>query len=109
MPLFMYQGAYTPASLAAQLKNPQNRVEAVSRAATEAVGGKVIGCWYSFGDYDFCIVVDLPDKESMAAIALAIAAGGALKAAVSTPLLTGTEFVASMQKAAAVAKIYKPA
>jgi uncharacterized protein with GYD domain len=108
MPLFMYQAAYTPASLAAQMKNPQNRIEAVSRAAAEAVGGRVMGCWYAFGDYDFAIVMELPDKESMAAIALAIGAGGALKTAVTTPLLTGAEFVASMQKAAAVAKIYTP-
>ena len=43
MPLFMYQAAYTPESWAAQLKNPQNRVEAVGRAACEAVGGKLVG------------------------------------------------------------------
>jgi uncharacterized protein with GYD domain len=108
MPLFMYQGAYTSAALAAQMKNPQNRVEAVARAASEAVGGKVIGCWYSFGEYDFSIVLEVPDKESVAAIALAVAAGGALKAAVTTPLLTGAEFVTAMTKAQAVAKVYKP-
>jgi hypothetical protein len=43
VPLYMYQAAYTPESWAAQLKNPQNRVEAVGRAACEAVGGKLIG------------------------------------------------------------------
>ncbi|MGK7863356.1 GYD domain-containing protein [Falsiroseomonas sp. E2-1-a4] len=108
MPLYLYQGAYTPAALAAQMKNPQNRVEAVARASSEAVGGKLIGCWYSFGDHDFSIVVDLPDKESMAAIALAVGAGGALKTAKTTALLSGTEFIAAMTKAQAVAKVYKP-
>ena len=33
MPIYMYQAAYTPESWAAQLKNPQNRVEAVGRQA----------------------------------------------------------------------------
>lgn len=108
MPLFMYQAAYTPAALAAQMKNPQNRVEAVARAATEAVGGKLVGCWYSFGEYDFSIVMDVPDKESVAAIAIAVGAGGALKAAVTTQLLSGAEFVTAMTKAAAVAKVYAP-
>lgn len=108
MPLYMYQAAYTADALAAQLKNPQNRVEAVARAAGDAVGGKLIGCWYSFGEHDFSIVMDVPDKESMAAIALAVGAGGALKSAMTTQLLSGAEFVAAMTKAQAVAKIYKP-
>ena len=39
MPLYMYQAAYTAESWAAQMKDPQNRVESVGRQATEAVGG----------------------------------------------------------------------
>jgi uncharacterized protein with GYD domain len=51
MPLYMYQAAYTPESWAAQLKNPQNRIETVGRQACEAVGGKLVGGWYCFGEY----------------------------------------------------------
>ena len=109
MPIFMYQAAYTPESWAAQHKNPQNRVETVGRQACEAVGGKCLGGWYSFGEYDLMIIADVPDNESMSAIALAIAAGGALKASKTTVLMTGTEGVAGMRKADAVAKVYKPA
>ena len=109
MPLYMYQATYTAESLAAQLKNPQNRVDAVGRAACEAVGGKLIGGWYCFGDYDLTLIADVPDNESMAAIALAIAAGGAVKSAKTTVLMTGAEAVAGMKKANAVAKVYKPA
>jgi uncharacterized protein with GYD domain len=109
MPLYMYQAAYTADSLAAQLKNPQNRADAVGRAACEAVGGKLVGGWYCFGEYDLMIIADVPDNESMAAIALAIAAGGAVKSAKTTVLMSGAEAVAGMKKADAVAKIYKPA
>src|SRR5713101_5555949 len=109
MPIYMYQAAYTPESWAAQIKNPQNRVDAVGRAACEAVGGKLVGGWYCFGDYDLVIIADVPDNESMSAIALAIAAGGAVKASKTTVLMTGTEAVGGMKKADAVAKIYKPA
>jgi uncharacterized protein with GYD domain len=108
MPLYLYQGAYTPAALAAQMKNPQNRIDAVGRASTEAVGGRLVGSWYSFGEYDFSIVVDVPDKESMAAIALAVGSAGALRTAVTTALLSGPEFIDAMTKAQAVAKLYKP-
>ena len=109
MPLYMYEAAYTAESLAAQLKNPQNRAGAVGRAACEAVGGKLVGSWYCFGDYDLIIIADVPDNESMAAIALAIASGGAVKSAKTTVLMSGAEAVAGMKKADAVAKIYKPA
>jgi uncharacterized protein with GYD domain len=109
MPLYMYQAAYTAESWAAQLKNPQNRVEAVGRAACEAVGGKLIGGWYSFGEYDLVIIADVPNNESMSAIALAIAAGGALKSGKTTVLMSGAEAVAALKKAEAVAKTYRPA
>src|SRR2546421_9707626 len=89
MPLYMYQAAYTPESWAAQLKNPQNRVEAVGRAACEAVGGKLIGGWYCFCEYDLVIIADVPDNESKSAIAMAIAAGGALQAGKTTGFMSG--------------------
>jgi uncharacterized protein with GYD domain len=109
MPLYMYQAAYTSESWAAQLKNPQNRVEAVGRAACEAVGGKLIGGWYCFGEYDLVIIADVPNNESMSAIAMAIAAGGALKAGKTTVLMSGADGVAALKKAEAVAKTYRPA
>ena len=109
MAIYMYQAAYTAESWAAQVKNPQNRVEAVGRQACEAVGGKLLGGWYCFGDYDLVIVADVPDNESMSAIALAIGAGGAIKAAKTTVLMTGAEGVEGMRKADAVAKTYRPA
>ncbi len=109
MPLYMYQAAYTGECWAAQLKNPQNRVEFVGHQACEAVGGKFVGGWYSFGDYDLVLIADVPNNESMSAIALAIAAGGAVKASKTTVLMTGTECVNAMKKADAVAKTYKPA
>jgi uncharacterized protein with GYD domain len=109
MPLYMYQAAYTSESWTAQLKNPQNRVEAVGRAACEAVGGKLIGGWYCFGEYDLVIIADVPNNESMSAIAMAIAAGGALKAGKTTVLMSGADGVAALKKAEAVAKTYRPA
>jgi uncharacterized protein with GYD domain len=106
----MYEAAYTAESLAAQLKNPQNRADAVGRAACEAVGGKLVGSWYCFGEYDLIIIIaDVPDNQSMAAIALAIASGGAVKSAKTTVLMSGAEAVAGMKKAEAVSKVYKPA
>jgi uncharacterized protein with GYD domain len=105
----MYQASYTAESWAAQLKNPQNRVDAVGKAACEAVGGKLIGGWYCFGEYDLVIIADVPDDESMSAIALALAAGGALKSGKTIKLMSGAQGVEAMKKAEAVAKVYRPA
>ena len=72
-------------------ENPQNRIETVGRQLCEAVGGKLVGGWYCFGEYDVVFICDVPNNESMSAIALAVAAGGAAKASKTTVLMSGTE------------------
>ena len=109
MPIYMYQAAYSTESWAAQLKDPQNRVETTGRKLCEAAGGKLLGGWYCFGDYDLILIADVPNNESMAAIAVAIAAGGAIKSSHTTALMTGAELVGALKKSESVAKIYKPA
>src|SRR5947209_19529326 len=100
MPLYMYQAAYTADSWAAQMKNPQNRVESVGRQVTEAVGGKTTGGWYCLGDYDVILIADVPNIERMAAIAVAVAAGGAVRSSHTTPLMPGAGFVTAPRQSA---------
>jgi uncharacterized protein with GYD domain len=109
MPLYMYQFAYTGESWAAQVKKPENRIENVGRAVCEAAGGKFVGGWLCFGEYDAVLIADMPNMESMAAIALAIAAGGALKGSKTTALMTGAQGVEALKKADTVAKTYRAA
>jgi uncharacterized protein with GYD domain len=105
----MCQFAYTPESWATQVKNPQNRIETVGPAVCEAAGGKFVGGWLCFGEYDALFIADMPSMESMAAIALAVTAGGAIKAMRTTPLMTGAQGVEALKKADSVAKTYRPA
>jgi uncharacterized protein with GYD domain len=109
MPHYMYQLAYTPESWAVQVKNPQNRVETVGRKMCEAAGGKFVGGWLCFGEYDLVLIADMPNMESMAAIGLAVAAGGAIRASKTTALMTGAQGVEALKKAEVVAKAYRPA
>ena len=109
MPQYLYQLAYTPESLAAQIKTPQDRLELVGKQLVDAVGAHIVGGGYSFGEYDISIIVDAADDVTMAAVALAIAAGGAVKAAKTTPLLSGPQWVAALKKAPAVSAKYQPA
>ena len=55
------------------------------------------------------LIADMPNEESMGALALAITAGGALKASKTTALMTGEQGVEALKKAATVAKTYRPA
>jgi len=91
------------------MKNPQNRVEAVGSSVCESVGGNLIGGWLCFGEYDLVIIADVPDNQSMAAVALGVGAGGAIKASKTTVLMTGEEGVEALHKSEAVAKAYSPA
>jgi uncharacterized protein with GYD domain len=109
MALYLYQLAYTPESWAAQVKSPANRVENVARAAVESVGGKFIGGWLCFGEYDVVAIFDVPNEESMAGIAIAVAAGGAVKASKTTVLMTAAQGIEALKHAATVGKTYKPA
>ena len=55
------------------------------------------------------LIADMPDIESMAACALAVAAGGSIKASKTTNLMTAAQGVDALKKAGEIAKTYRPA
>ena len=97
MTQYLYQIAYTPESLAAQMKNPVDRLAQVGAMIEQSVGAKIIGGGFSFGEY-----VEAEDDTTMAAVAIAIGAGGATRSAKTTPLLSGEEWVAALTQASSV-------
>ena len=105
MPSYLIQVGYTPEAWAAMAKKPQDRIEAV-RPAIEKMGGKVVAGYLAFGEYDLIAIVDMPDNVSAAAFSVAAAAGGAVRAIRTTPLMTTKEGVDVMKKAGS--SIYKP-
>jgi uncharacterized protein with GYD domain len=109
MPQYLYQVAYAPESLAAQMKNPEDRLEVVGKQIADAVGAKILAGGFSYGEYDVAVIVEAPDEVTMAAVAIALAAGGAVKAAKTTPLLSGAQWVAALKKAPAVSARYRAA
>jgi hypothetical protein len=75
----------------------------------EAAGGKFIGGWLCFGEYDAVFIADMPNDEGMAGVALAIAAGGAAQGGQDDGLDDGRQGMETLKKAASVAKTYRPA
>ncbi|MGH3155426.1 MAG: GYD domain-containing protein [Streptosporangiaceae bacterium] len=97
MALYMYQAAYTAKSMAAQIKEPHDPVEAV-RPTLEALGAKILVTGFPFGEYDVLIVYEAPDDMTAASVAMAVAAAGEVRSAKTTRLLSGQEWVESLRK-----------
>jgi uncharacterized protein with GYD domain len=105
MPLYLTRFSYTPQTWARLIQNPEDRREA-ARSYIESVGGKLHGFWYAFGPHDGFTLWEAPDNVSMAAVALAIGAGGALSPLETTVLLTVEETMDAMRRAEQVR--YRP-
>jgi len=95
---YLVQVAYTPEAWANMVKNPQDRISAVT-PVVERLGGTMVSGWLAFGDYDVVGICDMPDNVSAAAFSIAASAGGSVKAFKTTPLLSIAEAVEAMRKA----------
>jgi len=98
MPLYLTKFSYTPETWARLIGNPEDRRKA-AQSYIESVGGKLHGFWYAFGEHDAYTLWEAPDQTSMAAVALAITAGGALSSLETTVLLTVDETMDALRKA----------
>jgi uncharacterized protein with GYD domain len=99
---FLFQCSYTPEAWASQLKNPQNRIEAVG-PVLEKLGGRFVEAFLAFGEYDVVAICETPDNVSQSAFALAAYATGHLSSIKTTPLLTIEEGIEAMGKAGSIA------
>ena len=97
MSVFMFQGSYSAEAIKSLIANPTDRSGA-ARAVIEANGGTMVGAWMAFGESDVVVIAEMPDDESMAAVAMemflnpsptkAMASRG--RPAISPHRLTGT-------------------
>jgi uncharacterized protein with GYD domain len=98
MPLYMAQFAYTSEAWTAFTRKPENRTEVVSKLCQQ-FGGRLVGVYYSFGEYDGFIIVEAPNEVAITSILLAAMAPGHLRATKTTVLLTPEQVVEAMRKA----------
>ena len=97
MPKFLIEASYTQEGVkGVQSAGGSARREAVAHVA-ESVGGRMESFYFSFGDRDAVVIVDLPDNESAAAVALTVNASGAA-ATKTTVLLTPEEVDAAAKR-----------
>jgi uncharacterized protein with GYD domain len=97
MTLYMYQASYTAKSMAAQLQDPHDPVEAI-RPTLDELGAKILVAGFPFGEYDLLIVYEAADDMTAASVAMAVGAAGEVKSAKTTRVLSGQEWLESLSK-----------
>jgi uncharacterized protein with GYD domain len=102
MPLYMTQSAYTTEAWATLTDNPEDRSVAV-RELLETHGGRLIGWYLSFGEYDGLLIYEAPDDATAGALVLAATRHGHLRVTKTTPLFTSEESMQIMRSAGATA------
>jgi uncharacterized protein with GYD domain len=97
MPKYLIEASYTPEGVrGVRSAGGTSRRDAVA-AVAESVGGRLESFYFAFGDHDVHTVVDLPDNESAAAVAITVNASGAVKVR-TTVLLTPEEVDAAAKR-----------
>jgi uncharacterized protein with GYD domain len=90
MPKYLVQASYTPEGAKGLLaEGGSGRKEAVQQVVGSC-DGTLESMYFAYGDDDLYIVVDFPDHLSMAAVAMAVRASGAVRSK-AIPLLTVEE------------------
>jgi uncharacterized protein with GYD domain len=94
MPKYLYSSSYSRDGLnAIRDAGAQSRIDVV-KTMVEDLGGSLEVFYYAFGEVDAYVVVDLPDDETAAAVALAVN-GSATVSSRTTKLLTAAEIDAA--------------
>jgi uncharacterized protein with GYD domain len=90
MPKYLIEASYSHEGFeGVRTKGGSSRRNAIAEAA-KSMGGKLEAFYFAFGEHDAVVLLDLPDNEAAAAVALsADAAGGA--STKTTVLLTPEE------------------
>jgi uncharacterized protein with GYD domain len=102
MALYMVQFAYTPEAWATLTKKPQDRSVPI-RDLVQKLGGRLVGLYYCFGEYDGVVLAEIPDDTAAIATSLAAVTPGHVKAIKTTKLFTVEETIQAMRKAGNIA------
>ena len=100
MPKYLMQASFTPEGLKGLQKDKASgRQDAIAKAL-ESIGGKLEAFYFTLGDYDDVLIIDVPDIESIAAFCVQVDASGLLRTK-TTALLTVEETDRALAKTVA--------
>jgi uncharacterized protein with GYD domain len=97
MAKFLLKASYTTEGVKGFMKDGGTGRRAAVQKAVEGLGGTIESFYFSFGESDVYVVLDLPDSTSAAALSLAVNSGGAVQLQ-TIPLLTPEELDEATKK-----------
>jgi len=97
MPKYLVEASYTVEGVKGLLAKGGSARKAAVQAGVEGLGGSLESLYFAFGSNDAYVVVDVPDNQTAAALALTVAASGAVRVR-TVVLLTPEDIDAAAQK-----------
>ena len=97
MAKYLVEANYVGDGIKGLLKEGGTSRRAAVEAAAKTVGGSVDAFYYAFGETDAYVIIDMPDNVTSAALALTIAASGAVTLR-TTALLTPEDIDQAVKK-----------
>ena len=98
MPKYVAFFGITSDAMSRFIDRPEDRRGPV-RALVEAVGGRLDSYYWMFGQYDGMAIIDVPDSDSAAAVALAATSSGAFRLFETHELIEADNLVRILQRA----------
>ena len=90
MPKYMVHASYTAEGAKGLLKSGGTARRRVTEELLASLGGKLEAFYFTFGDEDAVLIIDLPDQVAACAVGMAVSASGAIRTR-STVLITPEE------------------
>jgi uncharacterized protein with GYD domain len=108
MPIYITQGRYTREAVSGMIAKPEDRGKQISKLMA-AAGGRLIAHYLTFGQYDFAVIGEVPDAETMAAVLLAVGGGGTVSDLTTSQAIPSADAKKAFEKAAGLIGSFKPA
>lgn len=106
MPTYITQGRYTREAIKGMIIRPEDRADALGRLLSK-VGGRLIGYYVTFGEYDFLTIAEAPSETQMAAVLLAAGSSGGVTDLRTTLAMTSVEAKGAFAAASDLAPGYR--
>lgn len=90
MPKYLVEATYTAEGMKGLIKSGGSARRKVVEHTCAEVGGTLEAFYFTFGERDAVIIVDVPSNEAAAALSMVVNASGALRSK-TTPLIVPEE------------------
>jgi uncharacterized protein with GYD domain len=106
--IFITQGRYTEHAMAGMLAKPEDRTPPF-RHLVEAAGCKLLGSYWTFGDYDFLVIVEAENEHEWMKVLLLTASTGGLCDLKTTVAMSTADGAKAFEAAKALKGTFHPA